>query len=225
MAAFDLTSIGFIILAINYIALAGIFLVRYFNPEQWSAWLVKASASYFVVYTITIFVLLTLFFIIVLLPEIGLLDLGGIFIMLVLLGFLFVLLMVIKSQVETLGGGIISPFLLYLLSVGQEIFYTVTSKDGIPLLLILIFWYFIGAFVIMLLGKAIGYLLDKLAPKIAIEHMKIMRSTFGKDAPSVIKFEDGSVMSNFGPTAEFAGMGIAFALWMISRHFVFGIVL
>ncbi|MBU0527776.1 hypothetical protein KKE92_04805 [Candidatus Micrarchaeota archaeon] len=224
MATLDLTSVSFILLIINYISLAGIFLLRYFNPKKWSAWLVKASASYFVVYTITMFVLLIMFFVILLLPAIELMD-PSIFILLFLLGFLFLILVAVKKQIENLEGGLLSPFLLYLFSVGQEVFYTVTSKDGMVLLLILIFWYFIGAFVILLLGKIIGYLLDKLFPKIAMEHMKIMKSKFGNSAPSIIKFDDGSVMTGFGPTAEFAGMGIGFALWMISRHFVFGIVL
>jgi len=216
----DLTSISFIILAMNYIALAGVFLLRYFNPKQWSIWLVKSSASYFVVYTITMFVLLTMFFVILLLPEIKLLD-PSIFIFLILLGFLFLILVAVKKQIENIEGNIISPFLLYLFSVGQEIFYTVTSNDGMVLLLILIFWYFVGAFVILLLGKIIGYLLGKLMPKIAKEHMKIMKSKFGNKAPEIIKFDDGSVMTGFGPTAEFAGMGVAFAIWMISRHFLF----
>ena len=180
----DLTSISFIILAMNYIALAGVFLLRYFNPKQWSIWLVKSSASYFVVYTITMFVLLTMFFVILLLPEIKLLD-PSIFIFLILLGFLFLILVAVKKQIENIEGNIISPFLLYLFSVGQEIFYTVTSNDGMVLLLILIFWYFVGAFVILLLGKIIGYLLGKLMPKIAKEHFSLQ-----EDSSTTIIIED-----------------------------------
>ncbi len=215
----DLAAAG--LLALNYIAFAGLFLYRYFRPKEWAGWLVEGSVSFFVIYTLTMFVLLASFFIMLIMQEA---EAETLFALPFVFGFLVMVLFMIR-QVMALGGGSILPFALYLLTIGQELYHAVTSPDGMILVLLLIMWYFIGVFVIMFGGNLIGWLLDRRFPEMESEHLEIMRKRFGPHAPKVIKLSDRSTASGFDYAGTFAGMGVMYALWMVAHILFLGFIL
>ena len=49
--------IPLIFLALNYVILSGVFIYRYFNPKEWTVWLIESSFSYYIVFFLTIFLL------------------------------------------------------------------------------------------------------------------------------------------------------------------------
>ncbi len=211
--AFEINLIAAGFLVLNYIAFAGLFLYRHFRPKEWAVWLVEGSVGLFVVYALTLFVLLASFFIMAILQEA---SMEGAFLFPFVFGFLILILSAIK-QVMNLGGGSILPFALYLLSIGQELYHAIASPGGFVLVFLLMIWYFIGVFVIMLGGNLIGRILDRLFPRIESEHLAIMKKRFGPEAPRVIMFNDGSSASGFGGAGTFAGMGVMYSLWMVAH--------
>jgi len=203
---FDLSSLEFAILALNYIVLAGIFIYRYFNPKEWAGWLVESSMSYSFIYMLTMFVLIMS------------LALTKSFCWFpVVLGFLLLYLAIIKNEFDALGAGSVLPFVLYALTMGQEMYHVITSSiEDAPQYLIL--WYFLGIFVILIASRLIGRILDVLFPSLSKEHLRVIKEKFGPKAPRKLKFKDGSTVQGYSSPSEFAAAGVVYSLWMIVRY-------
>gem|GEM_PF-3216473 len=205
-----------IFLTLNYVILSGVFIYRYFNPKQWTVWLIESSFSYYIIFFLTMFLLIfsMFYFHPLFLCMLPLLTL-----------FLVAIFMTLKKQLQKIGGGSIIPFILYLFTLGQEMYY-VWFKSSIISVGALFIWYFAGVFVMLLGGILFGAVLSRLFPKLSSRHMAIMKKEFGRDAPRVLRFKDGTKASGtWNSAADFVGIMVMYSIWMIVRIFFFQSIL
>ena len=139
--AFLIDDLWSVLLLVNYLALAAYFLYRYMHPE---GWFIKSTISFFLVYALTLLVLL----IPAILGAYGPTDIllvGGAVIVLALI------ILVIKGEIKEQGTGWMIPLFLYLASIGQEAYYAADAQA----LGNLIGWYFLGPLFVMILAPLI----------------------------------------------------------------------
>jgi len=205
---FDL---GSILLFVNYLVLAGTFIYAYLKPRDWNEWLVSNNWTYFLTYSSTwLFVFLFVSFF----AERNYLYIP----LYVLFGVLS--LWSINFHLNKTGSKSIIPFLLYMASIGQLLFWASFSLDPENAFSRLGVIYSIGIIVILLGGYIIGFFLRITFPSLYNEHVKVMKEKYGSGAPEIIRFKGGSIFRNVSPS-DFVGIGIAYCIWMIVSYFIF----
>lgn len=212
------SNLDLIAISINYLAFAGLVFYRYLNPKRWAKWLVKTSNASLAAYMITMFLLVMALTTVQQALEGGHGNVGNICVLMPGLLMLIAMAFVAKKTVEYLHGDDFLVPALYFLSIAQEIYRVAFSPGEIEMGEFLGLWMF-GLVAILLGGRLIGLLLDTLFPKLERAHLEIVRKEYGPGAPKTLLSKDGwSSTGFFRGCGDFAGIIIAYALWMIVRY-------
>ncbi len=185
---FDISGLEFAFLILNYLVLAGYFLYRYLKPIKW---FVKSTVSFFLVYAITLLMLVIPF----LFEQISEPD---ICLMLMFVISFFSIVYVIRGELKEHGTVWIPPFALYLFSVGQELFRAINTP-GNEAVGRLLGWYLLSPLFIMIMAPAAIFVISRILPGALKRQEKISL----KEMPA--------------SPSGFAIMGLAYVVWMLIR--------
>ncbi len=197
---------AFLLVTLNSLALLASFVYAYFKPKEWNYWLITRSSDYVAIYMLTFFLMLAFLFVFSEIRDF-VIPIFAILFVIILWGAV--------REIKITGMKSVVPFVLYLSLMGQVIYSALSSQEPATAFTNLAVLYFAGILFIVQAGRFLGKILLISSPKLYEEHISLMKKNFGPEAPRVIRFEDGSTLSSFTGAHEFAGIGIAYCIWIV----------
>ncbi len=226
--AFDFPSqaigyLGTAFLIFNYLALAWVFISRYFEPKKWAVWLVTASEDNYIIFLLSFVLVLVPYMLLKGVPD--MLLRGGLCNVCnglpILLLFAFLASYLVVRKIRKRGDDSILPVALFFLSIGQEAYYAVMNPGSFVVLFV---WYGVGIFGVLFFGTWMGKAMARIFPKTEAENLALVRKNFGPGAPQTIRQSDGSMseINSRDTVATFAVGMVFYAAWMILKYVIFG---
>jgi hypothetical protein len=213
---FELTPLS-IILLLDYLALAFLFLYQYLKPGKETMNMAVAAEAYFQFYGMVLLLICSFFIALSWLSAGGLFALAAIPVVLVGLLFIAGMLLLLSEK----GQAVLAMFVI---SVGLELYNVFFSpfmfSSPILSLFALAYWYMLGLIVILTGSQAVGFILRLLFPGIELRHSILLADVYGPGSDGRFRMDIGNANGMARPSV-LAGVGIIYSLWMAIRLLLF----
>ena len=207
---FSLAQISFLLIALDSVALITIVFRRYLNPKKWARWSVEVSLGYYYIYLVSMFAIVTIGFFSNLFPYVFALAL------------LVIIMIIVNKPIFSFDSEGAIPFVLYSISVFHEMYYA----SNIPLnsLALLGVWNLVSYPIMIFSTIILAWFMDLLFRNTSKEHLEIIRSEYGKNAPYNLNFKDGRAAIKFISTSPsvFTAFILVYSIVTICKYLIIG---